>query len=49
MRPFGSCKRDANGNCVGTCCRPGHLGRPLTIAEWLHFFGPVTERKAGAK
>lgn len=39
-RPFGPCERDAARNCLGKCGRRGHLGRPLTAAEWLSFFGP---------
>lgn len=39
-RPFGPCERDENGMCLGKCGRRGHLGRKLTVEEWLSFFGP---------
>lgn len=44
-KPFGPCERDADGVCTGKCGRRGHLGRPLTIEEWLHFFGNTARTK----
>jgi hypothetical protein len=44
-RPFGPCERDDEGNCIGRCGRRGHLGRPLNVAEWLHFFGQNARAK----
>ncbi len=44
LRPFGMCKRDAEGNCLGKCGRPGHLGRALTIEEWMFYFGRTQMR-----